>query len=63
MHVAYVGNDLNDLECMRMVGTPIAVANAETEILDVAAWVTPRGGGEGAVRDVCEAILKQRGKL
>jgi N-acylneuraminate cytidylyltransferase len=55
--VAYVGNDLNDLECMKMVGMPVAVANAESGILDVAIWVTPRGGGAGGVRDVCDAIL------
>ena len=58
--IAYVGNDVNDLECMQWVGIPIAVADAVPEILGVACRVTQRNGGYGAVRDVCDWILADR---
>lgn len=59
-HVAYVGNDINDLACMRYVGMPIAVADAYPEVLAVAKRVTARAGGCGAVREVCEWMLASR---
>jgi N-acylneuraminate cytidylyltransferase len=55
--VAYVGNDINDLACMREVGMPIAVADAYPQVLAVAKMVTAKAGGHGAVREVCEALL------
>jgi 3-deoxy-D-manno-octulosonate 8-phosphate phosphatase (KDO 8-P phosphatase) len=59
--VAYVGDDLADLQVMRRVGLPIAVANAVTEIRAVADGVTSAPGGHGAVREIVEALLKARG--
>jgi YrbI family 3-deoxy-D-manno-octulosonate 8-phosphate phosphatase len=59
--VAYVGNDINDLACMREVGMPIAVADAYPQVLAVAKMVTTRAGGHGAVREVCDAILAAQG--
>jgi len=59
--VAYVGDDLADLQVMRRVGLPIAVANAVPEIRAVADWVTSATGGHGAVRQIAEALLKARG--
>jgi 3-deoxy-D-manno-octulosonate 8-phosphate phosphatase (KDO 8-P phosphatase) len=59
--VAYVGDDLADLQIMRRVGLPIAVANAVEEIREVAAAVTTAAGGHGAVREIAEALLKARG--
>lgn len=56
--VAFVGNDINDLECLRWVGLPIAVADAEPEVLKAAAYVTRRPGGFGAVREVADKILE-----
>ena len=56
--IAYVGNDVNDLECLRWVGLPIAVADAVQEVRAVAKWVTVKCGGHGAVREICDAILK-----
>lgn len=56
--IAFVGNDVNDLECLRWVGLPVAVADAEPEVREVAAYVTKRPGGFGAVREVAEKILK-----
>jgi N-acylneuraminate cytidylyltransferase len=58
--IAYVGNDVNDLECMEWVGLPIAVADAESEIRSCARIITARPGGHGAVREVADAILLAR---
>ena len=55
--VAYVGNDVNDLECMRWVGLPIAVADGLEQAKQMAKWVTVRAGGRGAVRDICDLLL------
>jgi len=55
--IGYAGNDLNDLECLRWVGLPIAVRDAAPEVLAIAKWVTTSAGGRGAVREVCDAIL------
>ena len=59
--VAYVGDDLADLQVMRRVGLSIAVANAVPEIRAVADCVTSAPGGHGAVREIVDALLKARG--
>ena len=58
---AFVGDDLADLPLLRRVGLPVAVANAVAEVKAAAALVTATPGGQGAVREVAEAILKARG--
>ncbi len=58
--VAYVGNDVNDVPCMNMVGVPIAVADSWPTVLPHARLVTQRIGGHGAVREVCEWFLAAR---
>ncbi|HLP86216.1 MAG TPA: HAD hydrolase family protein [Phycisphaerales bacterium] len=58
--VAYVGNDVNDVPCMNMVGVPIAVADSWPTVLPHAKLVTRRIGGHGAVREVCEWFLAAR---
>ena len=58
--VAYVGNDINDLACMREVGLPIAVADAYPPVLAVAKMITSKPGGCGAVREVCDALIAAR---
>jgi 3-deoxy-D-manno-octulosonate 8-phosphate phosphatase (KDO 8-P phosphatase) len=58
---AFVGDDLADLQLMRRVGLPIAVANAVAEVKAVATCVTRAAGGHGAVREAIEALLKARG--
>lgn len=60
--VAYVGDDLNDLPVMIRVGLPCAVANAAPEVKQHAKFVTQQTGGNGAVREVIEYILKTQGK-
>ena len=57
-NVAYVGDDLPDLPVIRFVGFGVAVANAVDEVKEQADYVTGRPGGEGAVREVIEMILK-----
>lgn len=59
--VAYAGDDLADLQVMRRVGLPIAVANAVPDIRAVAAVVTEARGGCGAVREIADALLRARG--
>lgn len=56
-HVVYVGNDVNDLECMQMVGCAVAVKDSHPDVLKVADWVLSKKGGWGAVREVCDYIL------
>jgi len=54
---AYVGNDVNDLDCLAMVGWPVAVADARPEVRRAARLVLGRAGGHGAVRELCDLIL------
>jgi len=58
---AFVGDDLPDLPVLRRVGLPIAVANAVAEVKAAAQFVTQTTGGQGAVREVAEVILRARG--
>ena len=59
--IAFVGDDLVDLPLMRKVGLSVAVADAHETLLENADMVTTARGGAGAVREVCEAILKAQG--
>ena len=60
--LAYVGDDLPDLPILRRAGLPMTVANGCPEAKRLATWVTTARGGEGAVREVVEAILRARGE-
>src|SRR5207247_10098865 len=60
--VCYVGDDIQDLPLFSRVGFPIAVANASPEVAARAAYVTRRAGGQGAIREVVELILRAQGK-
>jgi len=60
-HVAYVGDDLNDLPAFDASGLCIAVADAAPELKGAADFVTKKQGGRGATREVLEMILKARG--
>ena len=61
-NTAYIGDDLPDLPLMRRVGLSIAVADADKTVISNADWTTSASGGKGAVREVCEALLKAQGK-
>jgi 3-deoxy-D-manno-octulosonate 8-phosphate phosphatase (KDO 8-P phosphatase) len=59
--VAYIGDDLTDVVLFRRAGLGIAVANAREEVKRSAHLVTVAEGGKGAVREVCELLLKAQG--
>jgi 3-deoxy-D-manno-octulosonate 8-phosphate phosphatase (KDO 8-P phosphatase) len=60
-NIAYMGDDLNDLPALRIVGAALAPANAVSEVLEAAHYISSYSGGLGAVRDVITTILKARG--
>jgi len=57
-NVIYIGNDLNDLPCFEIAGWSVAVADAYPDVLRAADHVLTRNGGHGAVRELCEIVLK-----
>lgn len=59
--VAYIGDDLTDVVVMHRVGLSIAPANARPEVKRSVRYVTESAGGSGAVREVCELLLKSQG--
>ncbi|MFQ5744252.1 MAG: KdsC family phosphatase [Acidobacteriota bacterium] len=59
--VAYIGDDLIDLQLMEQAGLGIAVADAQPQLLQLADWVTDRKGGCGAVREVVDDIVTAKG--
>ena len=52
----FMGNDIQDIECMKSVAFPVAVNDAYEEVLEVAKYVTKSRGGYGAVREICDLI-------
>ena len=58
--IAAMGDDLGDLAMLREAGVILAPRNAAPEVRALAHWVAPRGGGEGAVRDAIELLLRAR---
>jgi 3-deoxy-D-manno-octulosonate 8-phosphate phosphatase (KDO 8-P phosphatase) len=61
--IAFVGDDVIDLPIMRRCGLAIAVANARPQVAEMAHYITPSRGGQGAARDAVEYILKAQGLL
>jgi len=57
---AYVGNDVNDADCLRAVGLPVCPADAWPEVASLARWRLERRGGEGCVREFCDAVWTAR---
>jgi 3-deoxy-D-manno-octulosonate 8-phosphate phosphatase (KDO 8-P phosphatase) len=53
---AYVGNDVNDAECLAAVGLPVVPADAWAEVMPLAKLVLTRAGGHGCVRELCDAV-------
>lgn len=58
---AFIGDDLPDLPVFKKIGVSIAVRDAEETVKKSADIVTKAKGGKGAVREICEAILKAKG--
>lgn len=61
-HMAFAGDDLLDLPAMTRVGVSITVPDAPEEVKCRAQYITTARGGQGAVREICEAILKAQGR-
>ena len=59
---AYIGDDLPDIPVMQRVQLAVAVADATEETKQAAHYVTALKGGHGAVREVCDLILKSQGR-
>jgi len=55
--VCFIGNDINDIECLKAACIGIAVADSHEKVLEIADIVTKRKGGEGAIREVCDMLL------
>ena len=58
---AYIGDDLSGYKIMQKAGFKAAPAQAEDVVKKIADWITPRRGGDGAIRDLCNAILEAKG--
>jgi 3-deoxy-D-manno-octulosonate 8-phosphate phosphatase (KDO 8-P phosphatase) len=59
---AYIGDDVGDIPVMRRVGLAVAVSDAVEETKQAAHYVTALKGGQGAVREVCDLVLKAQGR-
>lgn len=59
--VMYAGDDIPDLEVMRLVGLPVAPADAAPEIKKIAKYISHKNGGEGIARDIIEQTMKAQG--
>ena len=56
-HAAYIGNDINDLECLKHVGVAVIPADAHHSVIDTATWILQHNGGRGAIREFADVIL------
>jgi 3-deoxy-D-manno-octulosonate 8-phosphate phosphatase (KDO 8-P phosphatase) len=59
--IAYVGDDIVDIPILKRCGFSVVVADADDKVKAVATMITERRGGRGAVREVCDFILKAKG--
>ena len=60
-HIIYMGDDIPDLEVLRYVGIPVAPADACSEVLQTATYISEYKGGAGAVRDIIEQVMRVKG--
>ena len=58
--VAYIGDDLPDLTAIESVRLGACPADAATEVKSKANWVSPRGGGDGCVRELCDLLVSHK---
>ena len=57
---AYIGNDINDLECLKHVGVAVIPADAHHSVIDTATWILQHNGGRGAIREFADVLLENR---
>ena len=55
--VAYIGNDINDIECIQCAGVGVAVSDSDPKVLAVADYITRKKGGRGAIREIIDIVL------
>ena len=55
----FVGNDINDIPALKIVGFPVAVSDAYDEVFHHVIYKTKKNGGKGAVREICDLIYKE----
>ena len=60
-NVVYMGDDIPDLECMRLVGIPVCPSDAAMEVVEASRYVSEFNGGHGAVRDIIEQVMRAKG--
>lgn len=60
--ICFIGDDLIDVPVLKRVGFAVAVPNAVDEVKEAACYVTSKTGGRGAVREICDLILKSQNK-
>ena len=58
--ICHIADDINDLTLLRCVGVAVAVPNAVDEVMRTCRFVTTKSGGNGAVRELCDAILMSK---
>lgn len=61
-NVAYVGDDIPDIQPMMYVGLPVCPADAAPDVIDVARYISPANGGYGVARDLIEEIMKAQNR-
>ena len=57
---AYIGNDINDLECLKHVGVAVIPADAHHSVVETATWILRHNGGRGAIREFADVLLGNR---
>ena len=57
---AYIGNDINDLECLSHVGVGAIPADAHHSVVAAATWILQHNGGRGAIREFADVLLDSR---
>lgn len=60
--VMFIGNDVNDISAMNLAGIKGAPADAEKEVLEMADWISEKGGGRGVIRDLYRQYVALAGK-
>lgn len=60
--VLYMGDDIPDYEVMKLAGVAVCPSDADSEIKQVAHYISDKKGGEGCVRDVIEQVMRLHGK-
>jgi 3-deoxy-D-manno-octulosonate 8-phosphate phosphatase (KDO 8-P phosphatase) len=56
--ILFMGDDIPDLEVMKIAGVPVCPSDADSEIKQVAVYISDKKGGEGCVRDIIEQVLR-----